>query len=107
MESIGVPAQDLEAESLSDDGQATQLNTVLTEQYALGPLTEAKLWEGERAAMKLDRGPCKLPETNLPPKFPTNTIKQQYSVLYGRYEYQRNTMGKGSCKTPNQSLSIY
>ncbi|TVY85520.1 Altered inheritance of mitochondrial mitochondria protein [Lachnellula suecica] len=50
----GLPAYDLEAKSLSTDGTPMQLNS--TEEFAIGPLTEARLWEGERATMKLDRG---------------------------------------------------
>ena len=55
----GLPAYDLEAESLSSDDPAKQLNSVSTKGFALGSLTEARLWEGERATMNLDRGPCK------------------------------------------------
>ena len=55
----GLPAYDLEAEVLSSDGSTTRLNSVLTEGFAIGPLTEARLWDRERATMTLDRGPCK------------------------------------------------
>lgn len=54
-----LPAYDLEARSLSPDGSTGRFDSVLTEEFALGPLTEARLWEGERATMNLDRGPCK------------------------------------------------
>ncbi|KAG4429419.1 hypothetical protein IFR05_015093 [Cadophora sp. M221] len=57
----GLSAYDLEAESLSTDGILMQLNSVSTEEFAIGPLTEARLWEGERATMKLDRGPWSTP----------------------------------------------
>ncbi|KAL5320589.1 hypothetical protein ACEPPN_011399 [Leptodophora sp. 'Broadleaf-Isolate-01'] len=57
----GLPAYDLEAKSLSTDGILMQLNSVSTEEFAIGPLTEARLWEGERATMKLDRGPWSSP----------------------------------------------
>jgi len=60
LEKKGLPAYDLEARSLSSDGPTRRLNSVLREEFALGPLTEARLWEGERATMNLDRGPCKL-----------------------------------------------
>ena len=59
LEQNGLPAYDLEARSLSPDGSTGQFDSVLTEEFALGPLTEARLWEGERATMNLDRGPCK------------------------------------------------
>ena len=39
----GLPADDLEAGPLSSDGPIRRLNSVLTEELALGPLTEAKL----------------------------------------------------------------
>jgi hypothetical protein len=58
MEKRGLSAYDLKA--LWSDGPTRWLNPVVTEEFALGPLTEAKLWEGERAAMNLDRRPCKL-----------------------------------------------
>jgi len=63
LEEKGVPAYDLEARpsSSSELGKGPT-----TEDFALGPLTEAKLWEGERAAMNLDRGPCK-PHAPPPP----------------------------------------
>lgn len=60
LEKKGLPAYDLEAASLSSDGHTSRLNSEITKGFALGPLTEARLWEGERATMNLDRGPCKL-----------------------------------------------
>lgn len=60
LEKKGLPTYDLEARSLLSDGLTKQINSVLTEEFALGPLTEARLWEHERATMDLDRGPCKL-----------------------------------------------
>ena len=60
LEKKGLPAYDLEAISLSSGGPVKGLNPALSEEFALGPLTEARLWEGERATMNLDRGPCKL-----------------------------------------------
>ncbi|PVH85726.1 hypothetical protein DL98DRAFT_568045 [Cadophora sp. DSE1049] len=57
----GLPTYDLEAKSISTDGTPMQLNSVSTEEFAIGPLTEARLWEGERATMKLDRGPWSTP----------------------------------------------
>lgn len=53
----GISAYDLEAKSLSSGDFTKEL---LTEGFALGPLVEARLWEGDRATMNLDRGPCKL-----------------------------------------------
>jgi hypothetical protein len=56
----GDPVQNLEA-SISDHGDApTKLPPSLIDKFAIGPLTQAVLWEGERATMALDRGPCKL-----------------------------------------------
>lgn len=55
----GLPAYDLEVQSLSTDRISEQLKPVATDDFAIGPLTEARLWEGERAMMDLDRGPCK------------------------------------------------
>jgi hypothetical protein len=55
LENKGIFAQSLEATF----GNSKELDPLLTEKYALGPLAQAVLWEGERAAMALDRGPCK------------------------------------------------
>ncbi|CZT12207.1 uncharacterized protein RCO7_10448 [Rhynchosporium graminicola] len=57
----GLTAYDLEAKSLSTDGTPVQLESISTEEFAIGPLTEARLWEGERATMELDRGPWSTP----------------------------------------------
>ncbi|KAL2061038.1 hypothetical protein VTL71DRAFT_9090 [Oculimacula yallundae] len=61
LEQKGLPAYDLEAKSLSIDGTLKQLDSVFTEEFAIGPLSEARLWEGERATMSLDRGPWSTP----------------------------------------------
>jgi hypothetical protein len=59
---------DLQAQLLSSDplaephsplSLAEPLNPLSLAEFALGPLTKAGLWEGERATMDLDRGPCK------------------------------------------------
>ncbi len=56
-----IRVQDLETSpKLLPDGTVMQYDSNLISQYALGPLTKASLWEGERATMDLDRGPCKL-----------------------------------------------
>lgn len=59
LEKKGLRAYDLEAKSLSSSSPVNNPNFALTEQFAIGPLTEAKQWERERATMNLDRGPCK------------------------------------------------
>ncbi|KAH8817179.1 hypothetical protein F5884DRAFT_874085 [Xylogone sp. PMI_703] len=61
LESRGIPAHDLEAKSLSPGDPTGQPKSISTEGFALGPLTEARLWEGERAAVNLDRGPWSTP----------------------------------------------
>lgn len=55
----GDTAQSLEA-TVAGPGGSTKLNPSLIEKFALGPLTQAVLWEDERATMSLDRGPCRL-----------------------------------------------
>lgn len=57
LEGRNTRAYDLGAKSLLS-GDCTKKDKL--EEFAFGPLTEARLWEGERATMKLDRGPCKL-----------------------------------------------
>ncbi len=57
LEKKGLPVYDLEAESLLADGLARR---PVLEGFALGPLTEARLWDGEKLMMNLDRGPCKI-----------------------------------------------
>jgi hypothetical protein len=56
LEANGVLAKGLEA-TLSDVGNSPLELDV--ENFAFGPLTRAELWEGDRATMALDRGPCK------------------------------------------------
>ena len=41
------------SQSDSSDADAARF-----ENFTIGPLTEARLWEGERETMELDRGPC-------------------------------------------------
>ena len=43
---------------LLSSGLTPELNHLLF-CFALGPLNDPKFWEGERAMMELDRGPCK------------------------------------------------
>lgn len=65
LEMKGLPAYDLEAKPLLCGGRANEPDPALLEDFALGPLTEARLWEDDRATMVLDRGPCKLYVTPL------------------------------------------
>ncbi|KAF1364301.1 hypothetical protein EJ07DRAFT_162122 [Lizonia empirigonia] len=58
LEKNNIKAYDLGAKSLSS---GDCMKGALLEEFALGPLTEARLWEGERATMKLDRGPWSTP----------------------------------------------
>jgi hypothetical protein len=60
LEKKGGRVYNLEAGSLSSTSPTGRLNSVLTEDFVLGPLTKASLWERERATMNLDQGPCKL-----------------------------------------------
>jgi hypothetical protein len=53
-----IPCNSLEA-SISSGSSPKELDASILEKYALGPLTQAVLWEGGRATMALDRGPCK------------------------------------------------
>ncbi|KAK2756950.1 Phosphotransferase enzyme [Arachnomyces sp. PD_36] len=41
----------------SSSSKAQRLNLSKLEDFAVGPLTDARLWEGEKATMNLDRGP--------------------------------------------------
>ena len=38
--------------------QSNDIDATYIKNFAIGPLTEAKLWEGEREMMEVDRGPC-------------------------------------------------
>ncbi|KAF1840342.1 uncharacterized protein K460DRAFT_410935 [Cucurbitaria berberidis CBS 394.84] len=58
LEERKVKSYDLDAKSLSS-GDFLKGNPL--EEFAFGPLTEARLWGGEKAAMKLDRGPWSTP----------------------------------------------
>ncbi|KAH8732412.1 hypothetical protein GQ44DRAFT_754940 [Phaeosphaeriaceae sp. PMI808] len=60
-EKEGLPTYDLEAELVSSAGSVKSLDPALTEKFAFGLLTEARLWEGERASVNLDRGPWTTP----------------------------------------------
>jgi len=35
-----------------------KIDCIALDKFTVGPLTEARLWAGERASMKLDQGPC-------------------------------------------------
>ncbi|KAF2455315.1 kinase-like domain-containing protein [Lineolata rhizophorae] len=61
LEKKGLRAYDLEARPLLPGGRASEPDPALVEDFALGPLTEARLWEGDRATMELDRGPWSSP----------------------------------------------
>jgi len=56
LEANGLPTQDINAIS-STSGKT--LNCPIMAKLAFGPITQATQWEGERAQMTLDRGPCK------------------------------------------------
>ena len=58
LERKGLPAYGLEARFRTSIPSADQVDPGLFEEFAFGPLTEARLWEDERATMNLDRGPC-------------------------------------------------
>lgn len=60
LEKKSLPAFDLDAKPLLSGGRTNEADPALIEDFAVGPLTEARLWEGDRALMELDRGPCKL-----------------------------------------------
>jgi len=55
--------EDLERKGLTAEEMSVTINETNNSsglsRYALGPLTQASLWEAERAQMSLDRGPCK------------------------------------------------
>lgn len=59
LETKGVRNQSLEATYNSLGDPLKKLDPSIMAKFALGPLTQAVLWEGERATMALDRGPCK------------------------------------------------
>lgn len=59
LETKGHVTQDLEAGLILPNGALEELKPSSTEKFTIGPLTDAWLWEGERAVMPLDRGPCK------------------------------------------------
>jgi hypothetical protein len=40
-------------------GDSVELDSALLDKFAIGPLTQAVIWDDERATMPLDRGPCK------------------------------------------------
>ena len=58
LEEKGLPIDNLEAVSHSVSCSINSISSLLTE-FSLGPSTAARLWEGERETMDLDRGPCK------------------------------------------------
>lgn len=57
----GLRFHTLNGKFVSTDGSTETFSTADMDEFALGPLTEGKLWEDERATMNLDRGPCKYP----------------------------------------------
>lgn len=57
LEDNGMHTQDIDA-IFSASGE--RLDCSILAKLAFGPLTQARLWEGERAQMTLDRGPCEL-----------------------------------------------
>lgn len=59
LEKKGLRIYDLEAEIQLSSGSMAVLDPGVTNDFVFGPLTEAGLWEDERATMNLDRGPCK------------------------------------------------
>jgi hypothetical protein len=48
------------SEPLSVDvaDSSMKIDRTALDKFTIGPLTEARLWAGERASMNLDRGPC-------------------------------------------------
>lgn len=58
LEQRGLPTQPVEAQVLRSDTLTESLSPEVMMKFTLGPLAEARLWEGERLSMDLDRGPC-------------------------------------------------
>jgi hypothetical protein len=60
LECKALAAESLRPQHLAIESDTTRLDPSALSKFALGPVTDARLWEGERATMALDRGPCKL-----------------------------------------------
>jgi hypothetical protein len=60
LESRGFKTESLTGAIQSNNFLGKEVDTSILPMLAIGPLTQAKLWEGERAEMRLARGPCKL-----------------------------------------------
>jgi hypothetical protein len=58
LESKGLPCEPLAANMFQADGSLGALGLSIMRDFAIGPLTDVRLWEGEKATMNLDRGPC-------------------------------------------------
>ena len=51
---------DLAVHGVTGEDLTPQSEHPILQRFTLGPLTEAKYWDGARSKMMLDRGPCKL-----------------------------------------------
>lgn len=58
LESKGLTYESLAANLFQVDSSSRTLDLSMLNDFAIGPLTDARLWEGEKATMNLDRGPC-------------------------------------------------
>ncbi|EPE35310.1 hypothetical protein GLAREA_11009 [Glarea lozoyensis ATCC 20868] len=98
----GLPAYDLEAGSSLSNGLTIRLNPVLTEGFAFGPLTEARLWEHEKATMNLDRGPWNTPSSYMA-VMGTNEI--QWATAYAKSQMNSHRSDE-TPDSPNDYISL-
>lgn len=63
LEDRGLTPGNLTADVLDTHSLRKEFDLAILQKFSLGPLTEARHWDGERAHMALDRGPCKLRTT--------------------------------------------
>lgn len=60
LEYRSVACDSLSTDIMKVNGTAADLDLSTLDQFAIGPLTEARLWSGGRSNMDLDRGPCEI-----------------------------------------------
>ncbi|TVY42581.1 Altered inheritance of mitochondria protein, mitochondrial [Lachnellula occidentalis] len=106
LETKGVRTHSLEATYKLMGNALKEVDSSIMAKFALGPLTEAVLWEGERATMPLDRGPwpsavdymmalgmneirwtktCAVPQMNYHRPVDTPELPDEYLSLLRRY----------------------
>ena len=87
LEKKNVRSYEIENEIDFSQSFSNDVETACIKDLVIGPITEAKLWEGERETMNLDRGPCMFTELFKHSAI-ANLSREYWPILHGNFGNQ-------------------